>query len=67
MREISLAEIAPKKKESSTDCSLETQKAIIKAIKEIKPPTINNPAPLVTVTNNKGRVSTMVVRPYEPI
>ena len=76
MREISLADISPKKEKSDT-----LEKSIVAAIKQIKPPIVNvSPASvnierevkekgtyLITVNrDNHGRVQSMVVKPYEP-
>ena len=76
MREISLADISPKKEKSDN-----FEKSIVAAIKQIKPPVVNvSPASvnieraaqdkgsyLITVNrDNHGRVQSMVVKPYEP-
>ena len=82
MREISLAQIAkPKQEDSLKEICGSLEKALVSALKQINPATINvSPAQnnikveandaqayLIEVKRDgHGRINTMVVRPYEP-
>lgn len=80
MREISLAQIAKPKEDSLKEICSSLEKALVAALKQINPATINV-APAqnhIQVDNDAqsylievkrdghGRINTMVVRPYEP-